>query len=371
MNLERVKNQLEAILDTSFHFTYVPLQDWPKQQEGLQDRHGELADWMEKNGALFFKLDVDGNQVRVLSAREGLVTESERKLIVLAMDAIRSLEKKLIRSASSDDEKLALNIRAWIEEQLRNDSPDGIEPSEPLTSLSALYVRRIPLLLYCDYSNNNSVDYNELKKLLDSFFDVEVLLIPLLEKEWLILGPDSLLTADLDEDVSEEECVEDALASLCSGLHTMMSNEWVGDYHVSSYYPIIPVKSLPSVVRKLREAINVGRMQRVGQYIHLPWQLYLDQLLSPIPLADKLKFIEQIFKRLDPFMDVETTQTLESFFELDCNVSETAKKLFIHRNTLLYRLDKFKQETGLDVRSFNQAIHVKIALQLYKVTKRK
>jgi len=56
---------------------------------------------------------------------------------------------------------------------------------------------------------------------------------------------------------------------------------------------------------------------------------------------------------------------------LDCNVSETAKKLYIHRNTLLYRLDKFKQETGLDVRTFNDAVLVKIALLLYKVTKRK
>ena len=67
----------------------------------------------------------------------------------------------------------------------------------------------------------------------------------------------------------------------------------------------------------------------------------------------------------------ETMTTLEQFFQLDCNVSETAKKLYIHRNTLLYRLDKFKQETGLDVRTFNNAVLVKIAMLLYKVTKRK
>ncbi|CRF29116.1 transcriptional regulator%2C CdaR [Mycobacterium tuberculosis] len=69
--------------------------------------------------------------------------------------------------------------------------------------------------------------------------------------------------------------------------------------------------------------------------------------------------------------DPETMTTLEHFFQLDCNVSETAKKLYIHRNTLLYRLDKFKQETGLDVRTFHHAVLVKIAMLLYKVTKRK
>ncbi|MFD2881944.1 PucR family transcriptional regulator [Paenibacillus rhizoplanae] len=63
--------------------------------------------------------------------------------------------------------------------------------------------------------------------------------------------------------------------------------------------------------------------------------------------------------------------TLETFFEMDCNVSETAKKLYIHRNTLLYRLDKIKQETGADVRSFGDAAIVKLAMLLYKVTKKK
>jgi len=70
-------------------------------------------------------------------------------------------------------------------------------------------------------------------------------------------------------------------------------------------------------------------------------------------------------------LDPETLATLEIFFEQDCSVSETAKQLYIHRNTLLYRLDKFKQETGLDVRTFRDAVLVRIAISLYKVTKRK
>ncbi len=373
MNVDHVKAQLEIILNTPFRSSHIPLQDWPRQTEARNKRSriGELVDWVEKGSMLYFRLNVDGSQVHALAATNALITDSERKLVVLAIDTLRNSDRTLARSVNSDDEQQASSIRDWIEEQLRDSTLLGSEPPEPLSSISALYAKKIPMLLYCDYANNNNANYHELKKLLDTFFDVDVLLIPLIDKEWLILGPESLITTDREEEQLEEESIEDALASLCSGLHTMMSSEWVGDYHVSSYYPMIPAQTLPSVVKKLREAINIGRLQRDGQYIHLPWQLYLDQLLAPIPLADRLTFIEQIFKRVDPFMDTETTQTLESFFELDCNVSETAKKLFIHRNTLLYRLDKFKQETGLDVRSFNQAIHVKLALQLYKVTKRK
>jgi hypothetical protein len=376
MNVELIKTQLESILDTPFRSSKTPLKGWPKHTEvsspGNQARDGELVDSIEVDGTIQFRMYVEGSQIHILTAEAALITSSERKLVVLAIEAYRrNVDRSLVRNVNSDDEQIALTIRDWIEDQLRDPTSLGAEPPEQLTGLSVLYTRKIPMLLYCEYGNNNHAKYVELKKLLDTFFDVDVLLIPLLDKEWLIVGPESLIHTDRDDEPFEEESIEDALASLCSGLHTMMSNEWVGDYHVSAYYPMVPAQSLPSVTKKLREAINIGRLQHDGQYIHLPWQLYLDQLLSPIPLSDKIVFIEQVFKRVDPYLDAEITQTLESFFELDCNVSETAKKLFIHRNTLLYRLDKFKQETGLDVRSFNQAIHVKLALQLYKVTKRK
>ena len=96
----------------------------------------------------------------------------------------------------------------------------------------------------------------------------------------------------------------------------------------------------------------------------------MEKLLYVIPETEKNLFINQVFKRNDPVLEREMLSTLESFFDLECNVSETAKILYIHRNTLLYRLDKFKQETGLDVRSFNDAVLIRIAVLLYKFTKR-
>ena len=98
--------------------------------------------------------------------------------------------------------------------------------------------------------------------------------------------------------------------------------------------------------------------------------MQLERLLNAIPETQRAKYLEQSLKRTDLFVEPEMLATLETFFSLDCNVSETAKKLYIHRNTLLYRLDKLKQETGLDVRLFRDAVLMKIILLLYKVTKR-
>ena len=78
-------------------------------------------------------------------------------------------------------------------------------------------------------------------------------------------------------------------------------------------------------------------------------------------------FIKEIFdgKSPDDF-DEETLTTINKFFENSLNVSETSRKLFVHRNTLVYRLDKIKKLTGLDLREFDHAIIFKIALMVKK-----
>lgn len=81
-------------------------------------------------------------------------------------------------------------------------------------------------------------------------------------------------------------------------------------------------------------------------------------------------FIKEIFggKSPDDF-DEETLTTINKFFENSLNVSETSRQLFIHRNTLVYRLDKLQKSTGLDLRVFENAITFKIALMVVKYMK--
>src|SRR5690554_4226510 len=131
MNVEHVKAQLERILETPFRSSQIPIDDWPKQavirNQRSRARSGELADWMEDGSKINFRLFVDGSQVRHLSAEAALITESERQLVVLAIDAIRASGRSQIRDGKSEDERTALSIRDWIDEQLRDHTLIGTE----------------------------------------------------------------------------------------------------------------------------------------------------------------------------------------------------------------------------------------------------
>ncbi len=168
------------------------------------------------------------------------------------------------------------------------------------------------------------------------------------KKEWLILASETILAgaSNEDKDSEEEDSLEQNLEDLCGGLYDMLSNEWVGECHLSIHYPIKPVKSLLAAVSGLRETMMLGKTYHIADNVHFPWNLQLEKLLHLIPDAEKELFLEKVLNRMDYAVDNETLMTLEMFFSLDCNVSETAKKLYIHRNTLLYRLDKFKGEAA-------------------------
>jgi len=152
-------------------------------------------------------------------------------------------------------------------------------------------------------------------------------------------------------------------------LYELIASEWVGIFHIGVSKPIVPSERLLAEVSLLKETVALGRLFHVKDHIHLPWELSLERLLYRIPDEDRAEFVARADQYSDMLADEETVATLETFFKMDCNVSETAKQLYIHRNTLLYRLDKIKQETELDVRRFEDAVLMKLTLLLYKVTK--
>jgi len=81
-------------------------------------------------------------------------------------------------------------------------------------------------------------------------------------------------------------------------------------------------------------------------------------------------FIEEIFgDNIPSDLDEETLNTLNKFFENNLNVSETSRQLFVHRNTLVYRIEKIQKSTGLDLRSFDDALTFKIALMVVNYMK--
>lgn len=133
------------------------------------------------------------------------------------------------------------------------------------------------------------------------------------------------------------------------------------------------VNSLKEVSRSYKEAkmaLDVGRIFYSDRNVVAYSNLGIGRLIYQLPLPLCKMFIKEIFGNKSPDdFDEETVSTINKFFENSLNVSETARQLFIHRNTLVYRLDKIEKSTGLDLRIFEDAITFKIALMVVKYMK--
>ncbi len=129
-------------------------------------------------------------------------------------------------------------------------------------------------------------------------------------------------------------------------------------------------RSLQELGRSYKEAriaIEVGRVFETEKTIIHYEHLGIGRLIYQLPTTLCGMFLQEVFKR-NPIdaLDSETLFTINKFFENNLNVSETARKLFVHRNTLVYRLEKIKKLTGLDLREFDDAITFKVALMVKK-----
>lgn len=326
---------------------------------------------------VWFPVEANAKEaIRVIAARRGVLTESEMGLISLLLANLRTTapetEGKL--NGKVEEERHAQQLGSWIKEQLHAGEL-LVELPDELQARTSIKEEMIAFLIINGSEHAASPSYKALQRLLNSYFDGDILLIPLQEKkEWVILAKQELLNGITSDDKEEAalDGDQDLLFLFCMGLYELISTEWVGDFHISAIPSVHALHALPQTVSLLRETITIGRTFQVKEHIHLSTGLHLERLVYSIPEYQRNQFLrEYAAGHTDLFEDSETLSTLESFFELDCNVSETAKHLYIHRNTLLYRLDKIKQETGLDVRSFSDAVLVKITLLLYKVTKRK
>ena len=138
--------------------------------------------------------------------------------------------------------------------------------------------------------------------------------------------------------------------------------------------PVIGVGSISNHLRELAErykeaqvAIEVGKVFDDDKMIIHYDNLGIGRIIYKLPRTLCEMFLNEVFKRspIDS-LDQETLDTINKFFENNLNVSETSRKLFVHRNTLVYRLEKIKKLTGLDLREFDHAIVFKVALMVKK-----
>ena len=121
-----------------------------------------------------------------------------------------------------------------------------------------------------------------------------------------------------------------------------------------------------------RRALDVGRVFKPGQSVHVFSRLMLERFLMNVSREESQHYHALLFNAENAkLFNEEMLQTIDMFFRKDLNLSDTARQLFIHRNTLVYRLDKVYKQTGLDLRRFDDAVTFKILYELKKCSQEK
>ncbi len=127
------------------------------------------------------------------------------------------------------------------------------------------------------------------------------------------------------------------------------------------------LKDLAKAYKEAKIALEVGKVFDIEKPVMSHDKLGIGRLIYQLPTTLCEIFLQEVFRRgsLDS-LDRETLMTVQAFFENNLNVSETSRKLFVHRNTLVYRLEKIRKLTGLDLREFDHAVTFKVALMVKK-----
>lgn len=150
----------------------------------------------------------------------------------------------------------------------------------------------------------------------------------------------------------------------------LLKSEGEGDVHIAYGTIVGDIKEVSKSYKEAKLALDVGKIFFSEKDIIAYSALGIGRLIYQLPIPLCKMFIREIFEGKSPDeFDEETLTTINKFFENSLNVSETSRQLYIHRNTLVYRLDKLQKSTGLDLRVFEDAITFKIALMVVKYMK--
>ena len=197
-----------------------------------------------------------------------------------------------------------------------------------------------------------------------SAYDVVSGLFPDKQKDFVfnISENDTVLVKEIKRGIDQRD-IEKLAASIVdtlSGEHYIKAVIGIGT-------PIANVKDLATSFKEAQIALEVGKVfdteQPTISYDHLG----IARLIYQLPTTLCEMFLREVFKQGSiESLDSETLFTIQRFFENNLNVSETSRGLFVHRNTLVYRLEKIKKLTGLDLREFDDAIVFKVALMVRK-----
>ncbi len=215
-------------------------------------------------------------------------------------------------------------------------------------------VRRVVFIV----ETNREKDGNELEKIRGLFGGKSKDFVTAVDEKNIIVVKELSDNESYDDLRKTAEVILNLFRSDSSGVHI-------------SYGTVVnELKEVSKSYKEARMALDVGKIFFEEQNIIAYSQLGIGRLIYQLPIPLCKMFIKEIFDGRSPDdFDEEILTTINKFFENSLNVSETSRQLYIHRNTLVYRLDKLQKSTGLDLRVFEDAITFKIALMVVKYMK--
>ena len=197
-----------------------------------------------------------------------------------------------------------------------------------------------------------------------SIFDVIQNLFPDKTKDFVvnINESDIALVKEVKANIESRD-----LEKLARSIADSLGSEYYTHTLVGIGTAVANIKDLARSFKEAQVALEVGKVFDTEKTIVSYENLGIARLIYQLPTTLCDMFLKEVFKRGSiESLDHETLFTIQKFFENNLNVSETSRKLFVHRNTLVYRLEKIRKLTGLDLREFDDAIVFKVALMVKK-----
>ena len=166
--------------------------------------------------------------------------------------------------------------------------------------------------------------------------------------------------------ISEDETFEE-LEEYARAIESTFLTETGHGVFIGISEPREDLISIPEAFEEARSAINVGRIYHTNRTVFVYRNLLLERFLNEVTPEMSANYNSKIFNRKTArLFNEEMIHTIETFFDNSLNLSETARKLYIHRNTLVYRLEKVQRTIGLDLRNFDDAVTFKMMMLLGK-----
>jgi len=195
-------------------------------------------------------------------------------------------------------------------------------------------------------------------------YDIIQNLFPDKNKDYVIsIGEnDVVLVKEVKHNIDVKE-----LEKMAKELSDTINSEFYTKVSIGIGSTVENIKDLARSYKEAQVALEVGKVFDNEKNISSYENLGIGRLIYQLPVTLCDMFLQEVFKKGSlESLDRETLVTIQCFFDNNLNVSETSRKLFVHRNTLVYRLEKIRKLTGLDLREFEHAITFKVALMVKK-----